>query len=278
MAIAGNLCERCVVLPGGGPPAYFTSAELEVESTTFDISSLLAISDQQVISWSAWQEMSRSFSTRRLNQIRRDIPFTEDMGVGLWYFGRIPFLQRLVRSATTVETDHQFAEASVKGSLLGGRFRADPTLPGYLAALATQLSAREPAFSSRQWRTWLDMSLSFSFPQTAPTERLWEELSQYSIPIPGSPELKDIRLIELIREVPNATVLPLAAAGMGSGLSLLQADYVTAWIIGGSGAGIALLLAGTQSLISTLSARAAPIPPPAPAPQRRRRRQPRADS
>lgn len=234
---------------------------------------VLCIPPAQTLSWPVWEGISESAGEGRLlSRIASDIPFSEAMGVGLWYFGRVPFLERLQRSASQINSEPEFAEAMAQSIALNQLLGVQPTLPGYLVALATQLSVRQPGFSSLQWRAWLDFALSFSFPLPEPTRLLWQQIGEYKIPVPGSPDLWDIKLIDLVRKMPGATTFPVTAGAIGSSALLVQGDYATAWPVTISGAGISLVILGTESLISRLASRTNPIQPAKATGRPRRRR------
>lgn len=259
LLLGDSVCERVIALPGGAPPIYLTTAKVDTEAGTVSPSSVLCSPRSQSLSWQNWQEMSHAMDRPLLQQIGKDIPFYEEMGVGLWYFGRLPFLERLLRSANTLKSSRDFTESVVQSLLLGRMLTLQPTLPGYQGALATQLSVRQPRFSSLQWRAWLDFALALSFPLAQPTAALWNRVADYRVPIPGSPDLLDMSLKELLSKAAKFEVLPLAAGGIVSAATLLQGDYVAAWILGSSGAGISIVLAGTRSLLAQLAARTSPV-------------------
>jgi hypothetical protein len=272
MSFSGSVCERAIVLPGGFPTIFATTANVAQTSSSTSVQATLGLSENQAVDWATWRGISTSIDTRTLEQIARDIPFSDRMGVGLWYFGRVPFLARLQESAVELDTQEKFAQEALQTICLGRIFRQAPTLPGYLNTMAVQLSIRNPDYSALQWRIWLDFALSFSFPVAAPAVSIWREVEDYVIPVPGSPRLVEIKVGDIKQIAPNVALLAAYGAAIGAFTQLAQSEYVAASLVGVSGIGLSLLMFGTQSLITFLAAQTEPVPVPTKKPRRRKAR------
>jgi hypothetical protein len=255
MYLSGSACERAVVLSGAGSPAYVTTATSPRRASLED---LLGFYGDQVLTFDAWRQASTSLTDQLLNQIATDIRFSSDIGVGLWFFGRTPFLDRLRRVTAEINTPDKFAEAALQSIVLGRVLPVSASLPGQLNAMAAQLARRAETLSPTQWRAWMDISLSFSFPLTEPALAAWNDLVTYQIAVPGSPDLNSIGFKTLISLAPQIVLLPNSAAGLYASYQIMQGQYTAAWTAALTGAGISIVLVGTRSLLGFLIERVAP--------------------
>ena len=175
MPISGSICERAIVLPGAATPFFITAVPLERERSA-NIPRLLGTHTSQVLGWPQWTVMANSLNESLLEAIAEDIPFSREMGVGFWYFGRVPFLQRVQEFASTVRSEGAMASMITKAIALKQPSVGQLMLPSYLSAIAQQLSLRSRRFSATQWRIFLEFSVAFSFPTPRPTSEMWDEV------------------------------------------------------------------------------------------------------
>jgi hypothetical protein len=256
MYLSGSACERAIVLPGAGSPAYITTA---TSPRTASLEEILGFYGDQALTFDSWRQASARLTDQLLGRIASDIHFSPDIGIGLWYFGRTPFLDRLREVTAAIDTPGKFVEAALQSILLGRFLPVSASLPGQLNAMAAQLARRAEDLSATQWRAWMDISLSFSFPLTEPALAAWNDLVAYEIPVPGSPNLHNIGFQTLIGFAPQIVLMPIPAAGLYASYQIMQGQYTAAWTAALTGAGISVVLVGTRSLLAYLTDRVAPI-------------------
>jgi hypothetical protein len=98
---------------------------------------------------------------------------------------------------------------------------------------------------------------------TEPAQRLWQNILQYQVPVPGSPGLTQITLNDLIDKAPKLLLLPLNAAGIGASYQIIQGHYAAAWTAALTGVGISVLIVAARSVLGSLLARVEPVRMPA---------------